>query len=684
MTTLYLDLETFSATPIKHGTYKYASDAEILLFAYAIDDAPAQVIDVTEGAPFTADKINELLRTADRIVAHNSMFDRNVLLYNGFAADMTRWRDTMIQAYTHSLPGALGELCEVLGVDSDKAKSADGKKLIQLFCKPLGANRTLERATRDTHSDEWANFTEYARLDVEAMREVHKKMPSWNNAIETRHWHLDQRINDRGFAVDMPLVKAAIAAVTIEQKRLAKNAKNATDGAIASTKQAAALTAFIAEEYDIEFPDMQKATVERRLTDPDLPEGLRMLLRNRLQAATSSTSKYTALDRSVNDDDRLRGTLQFAGAARTGRWAGRVFQPQNLPRPSMDNDAIDEGIDALKGGYADMFVDNIMDLTSSALRGCIVAPPGKKLIVSDLSNIEGRVQCWLADEVWKLKAFDAFDRGVGQDLYKLAYAKSFGVNPEDVTKDQRQIGKVQELALGYQGGVGAFATFATAYGIDLDELANDAWHTIPGDIMSDAESWLNYLVENNEYNYEMSHRAFLVCDSLKRMWRRAHPNITQLWRDLNDAVLTAIHNPGQTFHAGKLAVRRSGAWLRIRLPSGRSLCYPGVRIKEDSVQYMGKDQYTRKWTHLTTYGGKLFENICQAVARDIMTENMHPIDDAGYSIVLTVHDEIISETPDTPAYTHEQLSAMLAEPPPWAHDMPLAAGGFETYRYKKD
>ena len=683
MTTLYLDLETFSATPIKNGTYKYAADAEILLFAYAVGDAPAQVIDVTADPEGAAHEICGLMQDADEMVAHNSMFDRNVLEYNDYYPRVP-WRDTMVNAYIHSLPGALAELCGVLGVASDKAKSADGKKLIQLFCKPLGANRTLDRATRETHPVEWANFMEYARLDVEAMREVDRKMPTWNSASELNHWRLDQRINDRGFAVDMPLVRAAIEAVGIEKKILAKQSKKLTGDAVASTTQAAALIDHITREYGITFPNMQKATIERRVDDPDLPAALRALLANRLQASTSSTSKYDALSRSVNDDDRLRGTLQFAGAARTGRWAGRTFQPQNLPRPTMDNDAIDAGIDALKGGYAELVTDNIMELTSSAIRGCIISPPGKKLIVSDLSNIEGRAQAWLAGETWKLKAFSDFDHGVGFDLYKLAYAKSFAVDPAAVTKDQRQIGKVQELALGYQGGVGAFATFATLYGIDLDDLANDAWHTIPGDVMAEAEKWLQVLIDTGEYNYEMSHRAFIVCDSLKRMWRRAHPNITALWSELNDAVITAIHNPGQTFHAGMLATRRDGAWLRIRLPSGRYLCYPGVRMHDDGVQYKGKNQYTRKWTYLHTYGGKLFENICQAVARDIMAENMHDIDAAGYAIVLTVHDEIISEAPDTPAYTHEKLSEMLAKPPTWANNIPLAAGGFETYRYKKD
>lgn len=682
MATLFLDLETFSTTPIRHGTYKYAADAEILLFAYAWNGVDAKVIDMTDGNDYHK-KISDMLVSADTIVAHNSMFDRNVLAANGFNTPLYKWHDTMIKAYAHSLPGSLSALCDVLGIDAEHAKDKDGRKLIHLFCKPLGKNRTLERATRETHPGEWAKFVEYARLDVEAMRAVDKKMPAWNMQSEQRHWELDQCINDRGFAVDTELVDTALAAIKVEKKRLAKQTQDMTDGAVESATQRDAMLEYILSEYNIDLPDMQKATLERRIDDPDLPEAVKDLLKNRLQASTTSTSKYQALARSVNDDGRLRGTLQFAGAARTGRWAGRTFQPQNLPRPSLKQNEIDTGIKALKMGCADLITDNLMELTSSSIRGCIIAPGHKKLVVSDLSNIEGRAQAWLADETWKIKAFTDFDNGIGFDLYKLAYAKSFGISPKAVTKDQRQIGKVQELALGYGGGVGAFVTFAVAYGIDLDQLANDAWDTLPASLVADAASFLEYLKKQGKAP-KMSDRAFITCDTLKRMWRKAHPNISQLWRDLEDAVKSAIMNPKQTFRAGKLAVRRDGTWLRIRLPSGRYLCYPNIRLKNDSIQYMGYHQYSKKWQYLDTYGGKLFENICQAMSRDILAENMHIIEKAGYQIVLTVHDEVICEAANNGQFNPDHLSNLLATNPNWASDMPLAAGGFEAYRYRKD
>lgn len=682
MNKLYLDLETYSATPIKHGTYKYAANSEILLFAYAFNDEPAQVIDVTADSQALT-KIAEIMSRATVTVAHNSMFDRTVLsrhIANVSKSD--KWLDTMVKAYIHSLPGSLALLCNILGVSADAAKDKDGKRLINLFCKPQGKSRKISRATAQTHPADWAKFIEYARLDVEAMRAVDKALPDWNTDIEQPHWVLDQTINDRGFTVDNDLVQSALSAIALEKTHLTHVTHGLTDGVVASATQNQALITYLKDYHDFAIPDLQKATLEKLLDDKELPHTVRLILENRLQISTTSTSKYQALARSVNGDGRLRGTLQFAGAMRTGRWAGRTFQPQNLPRPTLSQCDIDIGITALKAGCAELITDNMMELASSAIRSCIVAPVGKKLVVSDLSNIEGRVQAWLASEQWKLTAFSDFDNGKGHDLYKVAYAKSFGVKAADVTSSQRQIGKVQELALGYQGGVGAFATFADVYGIDLDVLADDAWNTFPQTDISDAASWLEIRKQDSTYDHVMSDRAFIACDVLKRMWRTAHSNINDLWYAIEKAAKDAIAMPTRVFRVGKIAFRCDGSWLRIRLPSGRYLCYPNAHIHSDGLMYKGN--HLNKWIYLSTYGGKLFENICQAVARDILAYNMHAIDAAGYKIVLTVHDEVICECPDDPAYNDVHLSELLANRPPWAADIPLAAGGFECYSYRKD
>jgi DNA polymerase len=324
-----------------------------------------------------------------------------------------------------------------------------------------------------------------------------------------------------------------------------------------------------------------------------------------------------------------------------------------------------------------------MQLASSALRGCIMAPEGKKLVVSDLSNIEGRKLAWLAGEEWKLQAFREYDEGIGPDLYKLAYARAFNISHEDVDKYQRQIGKVMELGLGFGGGVAAFLTFALVYGLDLDELADAALPNIPRDVMREAKSWYDESVKRKA-TYGLSERVFIACDSLKRLWRRAHPETCDFWFQLERTVRAAIATPKKTLYCGYLKVRRDGAWLRIQLPSGRALCYPSPTIEKGNITYMGVNSYSRKWQRLKTYGGKLVENVTQAAARDVLAGNMPLIENAGYGIVLTVHDEVICEAPDTDEFNDTALSALLSTNPEWAPDLPLNAGGFEAYHYRKD
>lgn len=364
--------------------------------------------------------------------------------------------------------------------------------------------------------------------------------------------------------------------------------------------------------------------------------------------------------------------------------SGRLFQPQNLARPTLKQKQIDMGIEALKAGAADLIFDNVMELCSSAMRGCIIAPPGKKMVVADLSNIEGRVLAWAAGEDWKVQAFRDFDAGTGPDLYKLAYGKSFNVDPASVTKDQRQIGKVQELALGYASGVGGFVTFASAYGIDLDDLAVKVLAVAPGWAVEEARSFYEWIVKKKNHTFELAEDAFVACETVKRVWRNAHPMTVSFWRELEDTVRLAIDNPGETMPCRALKVRRDGQWLRVGLPSGRALCYPSPRIVDGTVSYMGVNQYSRQWARIRTYSGKLVENAIQAIARDVLACNMPKIEAAGYAITLTVHDEVLTEAPDTDDYGHEHLSSLLAANPPWAPDMPLAAAGFTSYRYKKD
>ncbi|WP_262363593.1 DNA polymerase [Xylella fastidiosa] len=523
--------------------------------------------------------------------------------------------------------------------------------------------------------------------------------------------------NDRGVLVDTDLAQAAIGAVERAKCTLANRTEALTGGAVQAATQRDALLHHLSTAHGVALPDMQQHTVERCIDDPALPETARELLSIRRQASTTSTAKYQALLHCTSPDGRLRGTLQFKGASRTGRWAGRLFQPHNLPRPTLSQEVIAVGIDAMKAGCVDLVCDDVMALTSSALRSCLIAPKNKKLVVADLSNIEGRVLAWLAGETPKLHAFRDFDtcqgvdgtwhsgeaithgalRGApitlqwnaehepirkGDDIYKRAYAHSFGIAPQAVTKQQRQIGKVQELALGYGGGVGAFAAFAAMYHIDLEAMAEQA--ALPPLLLQQAMEALQWTKANHRPTFGLSDRAWLACDVFKRAWRNAHPAIAAFWQALQFAVTDAIHHPETTHTCCGITVQYSRAWLRLRLPSGRVLYYAAPRVDEHgALSYMGTHPVTRKWARLTTYGGKLVENITQAVSRDVLAACMPAIEAAGYSIVLTVHDEIITEADECPSFNAAHLAALMATPPPWAQGLPLAAEGFDTHRYRK-
>jgi DNA polymerase len=687
MSTLFLDLETYCETPINVGTHRYAEGAEIMVAARAIDAGPVDVLDFTAGdAEIRMDILRKEIDAADIVVIHNSAFDRTVLRHRGIHLPTEKVVDTMVLAMMHSLPGGLGKLCDILGVPLDQAKDQEGKKLIKLFCMPRPKNMKLRRATRETHPTEWAAFLEYARLDIEAMRAIYKKLPKWNATdTERQVWLLDQVINDRGFQTDTDLVSGAIRAIDREQLELRERAWDLTEGAVSAATQRDAMLDHVLAQYDIRLEDMKASTIERMLEDDNYPLELLELLRVRLQATTSSTAKYKKLAAAVSSDGRLRGTLQYAGALRTMRWSGRVFQPQNLVRPNLDQGAIDAGIEALKADCVDLVVDNVMELCSNALRGVIVAPAGKKLVVADLSNIEGRVLAWLAGETWKLEAFAAYDRGEGPDLYKVTAGRILGKKPDEVTKKERQeVGKVAELALGYEGGVGAFLTFATAYGIDLDDLAAIATENLPATVVEDSRGLYEWFQGQKKSTLGLERATWVGIDAIKRAWRQAHPATTQLWRDLAQDAEEAFMEPGEVVGTGKLAWARQGAWLRMRLPSGRSLCYPGASYDTGKLSYMGVNQYSRQWDRLGSYGGKLAENATQAVARDVLAEGMLRVEKAGFDIVLSVHDELITETPDSDVFDAEMLSGLMSIRQGWANGLPLAAAGFETHRYRKD
>ena len=704
MQKLWLDRETFGEAELTDvGAYRYAETAHDLLIAYAIDDGEPVVWDCT--AEELHDELYYAMQEAEEVWAHNAAFDRTI--HNGPRQahlpriDLPRWRCSMALALSHALPGKLDSLCQVLQVPSDLAKLKDGKKLLNLFTKPQPANRKVRIATRETHPDEWARFKLYAANDISAMREVARRIPRWNwDESAVAEWHLDQRINDRGFATDRELCEAGVRAAVVEKERIGVRFRELTQRAVDRPSQRAQFQAYLNEQFGLDLDNTRSETFQQLMKDPSLDARCRELMELTIASNKTSTAKYAALLPAIAPDGRFRGGLQFAGASRTRRWAGRLFQPQNLPSRGLPSpEAVEGYIDHLKAGVHDLFHRDLMLLGAASLRGLIVAAPGKKLPVADLSTIEGRVLAWLASEKWKLQAFREYDARTGPDLYNVTAVSIIGGDPWKVEKKNRNVfGKVPDLASGYQGGVAGYQTFAKAYGVRMA----DYWPTIQKMIdakhVSKARENLTKWGRPQLESLEISETEWLASETCKLAWRERHPATVKLWYALQEAAINAINEPNHIFEVGSFLKLRTAKhhghnWLVVRLPSGRMLTYfephlvPGTNGKP-SIAYWGEaseeGKTTRQWIRVFTHGGKMTGNCCQTVARDILVPSLAEAEQRGYLPILSVHDEALTECPDTDEYSAEELVRILSTNPAWTEGLPLAAAGFEAYRYKKD
>jgi DNA polymerase bacteriophage-type len=681
---LFVDTETRSTIDLSCGVHRYSEVGEVILLGTQWSHGPNDHGTLTS-EDMTPQRAKQLQYQIDQpeceqVVMHSAEFDTTMLARHDVHVPLKKRYCTIGQARRHGLPGALEKLCEIFSVSEDAKKLKDGRALINLFCKPK-KDGTFNDAR--SHPVQWWQFQVYLGNDVSAMREIYYKMPKWNDALERPIWELDQVLNTRGFAVDTIFAQAAVTALSADKETLDSDMVDASLGMVDRGTQRDRLLKHILAFHKVELPDLTVSTLERRLKDERLPDEVRELIRIRMESSRTSTSKYSTLLKCVSSDGRLRGAKTYYGASRTGRWAAQKFQSDNMPRPSMPSAEVLLGVRAIRCGlHRELGIEPLSKYAAEGVRGTVIARPHHTLLVSDLANIEGRGTAWLADEEDALEAFRDHDAGLGPDTYRVEYARCFGLaDPSVVTGLERQIGKVLKLMMGYGGAVGAFVTGAANYKIDLTEMAEKAWPTLPrGRQLDGLAAYARAVLEDE--TFELDERVYATCWALSRIWRAANPKIVELWGDMERAAKwTAVD--GTPRQVGKILFDKEGAWLRMRLPSGRFLCYPSPRVTHNELTFFGVNPYSKKWTKLSTWGGTLVENAAQALSRDVLAAGLLRAQAAGLNPVLHVHDEIICEVP-TGAHTVKELDACLAHALPWSAGLPLVAKGFETDRYYKE
>jgi DNA polymerase len=729
LTVCFIDTETRARTPIQRGTDLYARDAQCMIVTWAVGDDTTQIWDVMNEVGMPA-ALNYLLRNDDVVlVAHSASFDRAIIRHAlGIHTDIARWRCTKAQAYSHGLPGSLDLLGLVLGLPPDQQKLAEaGHRLIQLFCIPR-ADGSFTHPTEKPN--EWNEFKGYATRDTDTLREIYRKLPSHNYTGDNlRLWGIDQSINERGFGFDSRLAGAAVGFLKEAKGRSDRAVSEATQGAVTAVTQRDKLLAHLQKSLGLDIPNLRAAELREMLESDDLSPEARFLIEARIEGSKSASAKYHTGLRNVGPGGRMRQTLQFNGAGRTGRWTGRGYQPHNMARPviavpqasgriklvSVKADYIDDVV--IPGITSGAALDNSLmyggpnEACALALRHAIVAAPGNELVVADYSNIESRILAWIANEEWKLEVFRAMDRGEGLDPYKILYASFFGTAIADVNETERQSGKVSELAFGFGGGVGALVTMAATYQMDLTPLADLVLPRATEDSLKKAhKAWRRAFLTGEDYLLEP--RVYQACDVLKQTYRKANAKINAVRHDVDNAVKTAVREPGRAFAVARCMIWSTSTWLIIALPSGRRLLYANPRIESETL----KDPDTgepvfREWLSYATARGKTWrrekswsglfiENIVQAVANDVLRIGLLRVHDdtltvpaiVAYlatldpeertAISLHVHDEIVLDAP-IGSYSLERLIARATKLAKWAAGLPLAAAGWTGGRYGK-
>lgn len=648
---LHIDIETFSSVDIKtSGAYKYTEsiDFEILLVAYAFDDNPIKIIDLAQGESLPVEFTEALVNSDIEKHAHNATFERRCFIQYGFNVPIEQWRCSAIKAAYCGLPLSLELVSKALNLE-EKGKLSTGKALIKYFCvpcKPTKVNGQRERNLPEHDLVKWNEFKLYCINDVEAEREIDNRLINYEiPEFERINYIIDQEVNDRGILIDLNFAQNAYDFDNIFSDSIVEEVKQITG--IDNPNSPAQLKKWLSNAIGEKVTTLAADAIPE-LKEKAESEAVSDVLDYRKKLAKSSTKKYVAMLNCACFDNRAHGLFQFYGANRTGRWAGRLIQLQNLPQNHMKG--LKDARDVVASGDYDLatiLYDNIPNVLSELIRTAFIAKHGHTFSVADFSAIEARVLSWIAGEQWRLEVFKTHGK-----IYEASAAMMFGVPIESVTKgsDLRQRGKTAELALGYQGSVGAMAKM-------------DREDKIPAN-------------ERKTIVYK---------------WRKANPAIVRFWNEIESRSIYAIRTRKTIkSKSGFLEFGCDGKVFTITLPSGRKLFYQSPYITkgqwgQDLIMFKGMDQVIKQWTEIDTYGGKLTENVVQAISRDLLAYSMQRLKEEGYNIVMHVHDEAACEVPiETSEQDLKNMCDIMGEDVPWAPGLPLVADGYVTPFYKKD
>lgn len=669
--TLSIDLETFSSVDIKKsGLYKYVQspDFQVLLFAYSVNGEPTKIVDLAQGEQIPDEIARALFDPNVTKHAYNAAFEW-FCLSKHFSVNqpvnwLSQWRDTMMHGLYCGYTAGLGATAVALGLPQDKRKMSVGSSLIKLFCtltKPTAKNGGRTRTLPHHEPEKWEVFKDYCVQDVEVEKEIENRLSRFPvPAAEQKLWELDQQINAYGVRVDKQLIEGALqisdlttAALTIEAAGITK---------LSNPNSAKQLSGWLAEQ-GVEVDNLQKETVndllgffrvEESKVPNDIARNIIRVLEIRRELSKTSVKKYQAMTDAVGADGRVRGLLQFYGANRTGRWAGRLVQVQNLPRNYLETlDIARQLVQEKKDDALQLIYGNVPDTLSQLIRTAFIPSPGNVFAVADFSAIEARVIAWLAGEQWRLDVFNTHGK-----IYEASASQMFGVAIELIKKGNpeyalRQKGKVAELALGYQGAAGALVQMgALNMGLSEEELPD-----------------------------------------IVRRWRSANKRIQDLWYSIENAALSVMRTGHPAGVRGLILARESDIqngldFLTVTLPSGRKLFYVKPFLSEnefgkEALYYFGVNQTTKKWEKVPTYGGKLTENVVQAIARDCLAITLERLAAENYQAVMHIHDEVVLDVPEARADL-DRIIDIMRQPISWAPGLPLNADGFVSGYYKKD